>query len=180
MAHIYKTKDVWTAIKFSAKNFIDALIIMSVLSFVGLSAGGATLETIKYTEFSIIGILLIMMVIQYQQNSAYTIDLNTGKITFPATDVETSFWHVIFLVPYWNLLRTKTVDASEIEGLYLDSNRTGLENTTGLFNLSVVGTFGSAKLEFVDRQKRDEVRNAIIQAVRKFRSDDLAFQVAEL
>lgn len=179
MNHVYKVKDVWMAIKKASKAFFISLLVLVFLSSIPMAYYDMSNGDSSKLLLWIFGGVFVMAIIQYLRNSFYRIDMETGNVTFPRTDMENSFLDIILLVPFWNLLRSKTIHASEIEGLYLDSNRFGQEMADGIFNISIVGTFGSAKLEFVDRQKRDEVRNAIIQTVKKHKDKDLMFQVAE-
>lgn len=43
------------------------------------------------------------------------------------------------------------------------------------YNLSVAGSFGSKSLMFLSRQKRDEVRNALIQGMKQCGKTDIKF-----
>ena len=47
------------------------------------------------------------------------------------------------------------------------------------YTLNITGIFGSANLQFLSRQKRDEVRNAIQQCVKQLNNKDIDKKVAE-
>jgi len=105
-------------------------------------------------------------------------------VTFPRSDIENSILDIVLLKPYWNLMWKMTVNSIEIENLYLDTRRWststgGRKKKHVLYCLNVVGVFGSASFEFVSRQKRDEVRNAISQAAKKHKNTNIDNKVAE-
>lgn len=203
--HKYVVNDVWMAIKLSSKNFFSWMIVLwGILIFLGLNfdqVDNSSKEFIGYYSFfSIImtPIILIQSILIYFANRRYIVDLESGLITFPRTDIANSILAIILLYPYWNLMRTKTIHASEIENLYLDTKRwtTSHKVSNGTtaggktkyktetkkhvrYTINIAGTFGSANLQFLDRQKRDEVRNAIQQCVKLHSGNDIDRKVSE-
>jgi hypothetical protein len=134
------------------------------------------------------GLLSLLVFFQsiliYRANSSYEIDLDSGRVTFPRSDIENSILDIIVLKPYWNLVRRMTVNSVEIENLFLDTRRWSTSTGGGkkkhvLYCLNIVGAFGSASFEFGGRQKRDEVRNAISQVVKKKTNRNIDKKVAE-
>jgi len=180
MNHIYKIKDVWMSLIFSTRTFAISSFVFFVFTFIVLTINEVPNERLFSVIKSIFYFNIVLMGVHYFKNSSYTINMKNGEITIPRSDVENSLLGIITFSPYWNLLRNKTIDVNDVEGLYLDTNRNGESQAIGNFNIVMVGKFGSAKLEFYDRQKRDEVRNAITQAIKKFKHEDISFQVAEL
>lgn len=203
--HKYIINDVWMALKLSSKNFfIWILILWGLLFFFG-SATDSTDTTAKtfisyYFYFSLImtPIITLQSILIYLANRRYIIDLESGLITFPRSDIENSIIAIILLFPYWNLMRTKTIHGNEIENLYLDTKRWSTSHkvsngtTTGgktkyktetkkhvRYTINISGTFGSANLQFLDRQKRDEVRNAIQQCVKQHSGKNIDRKVSE-
>ena len=96
-------------------------------------------------------------------------------------------------------MRTITINAIDIENVYLDTKRWSTKHqvsngatTDGaikyktetknhiLYTINLTGTFGSANLQFLSRQKRDEVRNAIQQSVKLHNGRNIDRKVAEL
>jgi hypothetical protein len=78
------------------------------------------------------------------------------------------------------------VNLRDIDGVYLDTQRwstthgqKGKKYTKkhARYNLSVAGSFGSQSLMFLSRQKRDEVRNALIQGMKQCGKTDIRFDV---
>ncbi len=201
--HRYVINDIWMALKIAFKNFFILMIILG-LSF---TIGTNILDTNEYSSYKdllkivaiAIGVLIfIQSVIIYFANRRYIIDLNTGLVTFPRSDIQNSILAIILLFPYWNLMRTLTINASQIENVYLDTKRwtTSYQKTSGYsdsgkpryknettkhvrYTLNIAGTFGSANLQFLDRQKRDEVRNAIEQCVKLYSNKSIDKKVAE-
>ena len=95
-------------------------------------------------------------------------------------------------------MRTMTIDSSEIENIYMDTKRWTTKHkkymgvTTGgkakyktktknhvRYTINIAGTFGSANLQFLDKQKRDEVRNALQQSVKRYTDKNIDRKVAE-
>lgn len=77
-------------------------------------------------------------------------------------------------------MRTKTIHSSEIENLYLDTKKLNNSKNHIKYTINITGKFGSANLQFLDRQKRDEVRNAIQQSVKKFTNRNIDRKISEL
>ena len=204
--HRYVITDVWMALRLALKNFFSLIFIFILIS-IGLYLFSAKMNIImddnlidKYTYITICVFLIISIqsVIIYFSNRRYIIDLNTGLVTFPRSDIENSILAIIFFYPYWNLMRTITINASDIENIYLDtkkwSTKHKIENGSNSegsvkyktelknhvrYTLNITGTFGSANLQFLNRQKRDEVRNAIQQCVKQLKNKDIDKKVAE-
>lgn len=204
--HKYVVNDVWMALNLSLRNFISwMLILWGIYFFVDSGVDEEKHTMIKtflgyYFYFSVVitSIIFFQSILIYFANRRYVVDLESGLITFPRTDIENSILAIILLFPYWNLMRTKTIHASEIENLYLDTKRwtTSHKVSNGTtasgktkyktetqkhvrYTINVVGTFGSANLQFLDRQKRDEVRNAIQQCVKNHSGKNIDRKVSE-
>lgn len=201
--HRYVINDVWMALKLALKNFFILAIILLLLFTVGINILD-TNEYLEYKDLFKIGTLFVLIVIFIQSiviyfaNRRYVIDLKTGLVTFPRSDIENSIVAIIFLFPYWNLMRTLSVNAKEIENIYLDTKRwtSSSRKVSGYsqdgkpryknettrhirYTINIAGTFGSANLQFLDRQKRDEVRNAIEQCVKVHNNRKVDKKVAE-
>lgn len=201
--HKYVINDIWMALKIAFKNFFILMIVLGLGFTIGINILD-TSEYVKYKEWFKIGVIavgvliFIQSIVIYFANRRYIIDLNTGLVTFPRSDIENSIMAIILLFSYWNLMRTLTINANEIENIYLDTKRwtTSHQKTSGYstsgkpryknettnhvrYTLNIVGTFGSANLEFLDRQKRDEIRNAIEQCVKIHNNKSIDKKVAE-
>ncbi len=201
---IYDIRDVWSGLKYATTNFFSvefiaffggALVLGSVTN-----AGGDENKMIAAVAGT--AVLMVMVLIQsiiiYLANRRYVIDLDTGLIIFPRSDMENSILAILLLFPYWNLMRTQTIHSSEIENVYIDTKRWSTKHkvVSGYtskgksrhrtetkrhirYTINITGTFGSANLPFVDRQKRDEVRNAIQQSVKLHTGKNVDRKVAE-
>lgn len=204
--HVYKIYDVWMALKLAFKNFFSLIFIVWLVVFIAIFNQDMAMfsfidgEIENAINFALALNLLIALqsVIIYFANRRYIIDMNTGLVTFPRSDIENSIIAIILLYPYWNLMRTMTIHASEIENIYLDvqrwSTKRQVRNGTTvkgkakyktetkrhvLYTINITGTFGSANLPFLERQKRDEVRNAIQQCVKHVSGKNVDRKVAE-
>jgi len=215
--HRYDIRDVWMSLKLSSENFFILIALIWLVGpfvFLPLMLGlaqGITLinevtansiienrEGLLMLGITLTGIIFIQSIIIYLANRRYVIDLETGLVTFPRSDMENSIFAVILLFPYWNLMRTMTVKSSEIENIYVDTKRWSTKHqkligTTASgkskyrtetkkhirYTINITGTFGSANLQFLERQKRDEVRNAIQQCVKEHTGKNIDRKVAE-
>lgn len=209
--HKYIISDVWMALKMSFLNFL-ALIFLFWGIVIFLFVQGVSEEplldardfwTTAYTfavpiAIGIVPIAFIQSIFIYFANRRYVVDMETGEITFPRTDIENTILDILLLRPYWNQMRTKTINAAEIENIYLDTKRWSTKHKVPdgskadgstkyhtetknhvRYNLNVTGIFGSAKFEFLDRQKRDEIRNAIQQCVKQHSNINVDRKVSE-
>lgn len=186
----YEIIDVHTALEIVFKNFKWALLIGILLLPLGVGA-------------VILVLLPFQSILIYNKNKRYLIDMQTGKITFPRSDVENSIVAVLLCAPYWNLMRSRTVTADQIEDMRLEKKEVKSANIFKIFlavikffrmssknaktarlgrrindiqtryYLYVFGSFGSTGLYFYDKQKRDEVRSAIREWVLKFSAKNI-------
>lgn len=212
----YDIRDVWMALRLSSKNFFILAAVIWVtapfaLSFILVLVSNYfipidedTINSIINQDgvlilgFTLTGIVFIQSIIIYWANRRYMIDLETGLVTFPRSDMENSIFAILLLFPYWNLMRTITIESSEIENIYVDTKRWTTKHkryigvTAGgkskyrtktkkhiRYTINIAGTFGSANLQFLDRQKRDEVRNALQQSVKRYTGKNIDRKVAE-
>lgn len=201
----YVIDDVWMALKLSLNNlFMWLIIVWGMVFFTSMASGASEFDrsmTVYFRYFALFmtPIVIVQSIIIYLANRRYTVDLESGLITFPKSDVENSILEIVLLYPYWNLMRTKTIHAEEIENVYLDTKRwttksrahagtssNGREKYVAKtknhvrYAINIAGAFGSSKFEFLDRQKRDEVRNAIQQCLKKYGRENVDMKVSEL
>jgi len=207
--HKYVINVVGRALGLAFGNFFSVIFIISLLLFllwIGLveykfitpEDGENLLVYFIIFVVAMVPIIIIQSIFIYFANRRYIIDLETGLITFPRSDMENSVLAIILMYPYWNLMRTQTINATEIENLYLDTKRWSTKfrvvsghTSTGKpryrtqttkhinYNINIVGIFGSAKLEFNERQKRDEARNAIQKCVKQYTGVNIDRKVSE-
>ena len=212
----YDIRDVWMALRLSSKNFFILAAVIWVtapfaLSFILVLVSNYFIlidddmiksiikqDGVLILGFTLTGIVFIQSIIIYWANRRYMIDLETGLVTFPRSDMENSIFAILLLFPYWNLMRTITIESSEIENIYVDTKRWTTKHkryigvTVGgkskyrtktkkhiRYTINIAGTFGSANLQFLDRQKRDEVRNALQQSVKRYTGKNIDRKVAE-
>jgi energy-coupling factor transporter transmembrane protein EcfT len=201
--HKYVINDISMALKLSLSNFFILIIITGIFFLLGINfldyKGYSNYKDwFKIGTIFFIILIFIQSIIIYFANRRYIIDLETGLVTFPRSDMENSIIAIILMFPYWNLMRTLNIHAHEIENIYLDTKRwtTNYQKTTGYsttgkpkyknettrhirYTINITGTFGSANLQFLSRQKRDEVRNAIEQCVKIHSNKSIDKKVAE-
>lgn len=182
----YIIDDVWMALKLSLKNFFNWMIVLWIglfvfgLVFNEINISNNIINYMFYVSLVMTIIIFIQSIFIYYANKRYVINLTNGLITFPRSDIENSLLSILLLYPYWNLMRTKTIHSSEIENLYLDTKKLNNSKNHIKYTINITGKFGSANLQFLDRQKRDEVRNAIQQSVKKFTNRNIDRKISEL
>lgn len=183
----YQIVDVWMALRLAGVNFVlGSLVVFVVFMLMG------------FQSYSLFGIVLVMIqsIVIYRANYLYLIDSAEQVFTFPSSDIENSILDILLIRPYWSLMVRKTVPLSAVENIYLDTQRWTSESNIAAGNtakgktkfkkstkkhvrycLNVAGSFGSANLKFLSRQKRDEVRNGLQQSIQNRKVDS---KVAEL
>lgn len=176
-------KDVWLGLAV-ARSWLWAVVIIAVPVFAILyTAAGSRPDlyeripdrwwpivdmamrdyVIECALFCTAGIwILVTLRLLWGYGSGVVIDLSSKTITWPASDVEDSFIDILTGKRYINHLHRETVVLSEI---------TDLRNDTDLYTdrrsrLNLSGRFGSRQLEVSSKQKRDECRTRILEAVR--------------
>lgn len=186
----YVIRDVWMALSLAGKNALYGLVLLGVLAFLGFPYA-----------VPLGALVAVQSVIIYFANRRYYIDNEAGTFTFPRSDIENRIFHILLLAPYWNLMRTRTVSLSDIENIYLDTqrwtskrqklfvptNKDGSSSRHGStvnkkhirYTLNITGSFGSANLQFLSRQKRDELRNALQQSIKNASGRNVDKKVAE-
>lgn len=181
--HKYEIKDVWMAIKLAFGNFFGIFVFYIIIA-IFFNETGIDLLMLTYLPIFLI-LVLIQSIIIYFANRKYVVDMESGLITFPRSDIENSILAILILQPYWNLMRTKTIHSKDVDNMYLDTQRNTVKTSNKKtkkeirYNLNIVGKFGSANLQFLSRQKRDEVRNAINQSIKHHNKTNIDKKVAE-
>lgn len=155
---VYNIKDVWFGLKLSFSNFFTLFFInsgLTILAFLIFKIN--ILFVMIYLIISTI-IFFIQSVIIYFKNSRYFINVDKNEVVFPKSDIENSVLEILVFAPYWNLMRSKIVQISDIQNIYINAEDEAI-------NLDVTGTFGSCRFIFSTKQKRNEVRNALVNSV---------------
>ncbi|VYT01306.1 hypothetical protein [Campylobacter ureolyticus] len=128
----------------------------------------------------------IVSIIVFCTNLKYSVDLDSRKINLPASNVKVkssflknllySFLVLLCLITplilfVWiPLCKRTSIDLEEVENVYVDtknwsSGKGKDKKNYTRYNVYVVGTFGSAHIEFDSRLERDEFRNAVRQGI---------------
>lgn len=138
--------DIWPALGLAFKNFFYAVLISLIVSYIFFSI---------YLFIFLVIIFLVQSIRIYLINSKYEIDIEKKEFIFPRADIENSIIEIILLARYWNLMRKKAIKLADIEKTHISSYR------GQWYFLIVTGQFGSFQLEFLSKQKRDEVKSAL-------------------
>lgn len=103
-------------------------------------------------------------------NFGVLIDGTRNILDVPASDQAQTLSETLLLKPFFDHARRETLRLSELEAI---DNASTSEQNQRVFWLTISGQFGSRALEFSDKQKRDECRNAIIAEYKKARSSSV-------
>lgn len=182
-----KTIDVWAALRLALFNVIlMSLISIFIYSFVYTALDELNISPRVSAFLMLMSALFILFsvtigsILIYRANSRYMIDLENDAFTFPASDLENSILQIIIFAPLWNLYRRKTVALTSIQNIYLDTlPNTKKYNGKPRYRINITGDFGSARLDFLSRQKRNEVRSALSLAVKKASGRKIDRKIAE-
>ena len=175
-------RDIWHALMLAWKNLFWGSVVGFILSAL---VGGDKYGTEVFLSF-FLPIFLVQSLIIYRANEKYIIDTKNNSFTFPRSDIENSIFAILIGARYWNLMRRKRVALTEIQNVYIDTKRWSTKHKVQSgnykdgrarfrtdtkkherFRINITGSFGSANLSFLDRQKRDEVRSALSVAVKE-------------
>ncbi len=127
----YVVKDVFLGLKLAFSHIIHTMIFVAIGLFVFAVIKQPKLanssknhwennDNIHYIIIAVIGIIAIQSLLIYFANSRYTVDFKNKKFIFPRSDVENSILAILFCVPYFNLMRTQSIDFEALEQVYLD------------------------------------------------------------
>ena len=158
-----KIRDIWFGISTAWLNFkiFTFWNILITLGYIGYFSYHTKHIPVDYTYSIVFEIIIVILCWKsYFVNSTYIITEET--FTFARSDVENSFFEIIIQAQVWGLLCYKTINLNEIDNIYIDST------SSKYYYLDIAGSFGSARLEFSSKQKRNEMRSALNTAVKKY------------
>lgn len=119
---------------------------------------------LEYALFVTIGIwFLITLRLLWAYGAGIVIDMTKKTVSWPASDVEDGFLDIITGKRLVNHLHRETVALGDIMDLRNDIDLTADRRA----RLNVSGSFGSRQLEFSSKQKRDECRTRLVEAIRR-------------
>lgn len=194
-------KDIWHSLMLAGKNLMYGFPVCLVLTFLFFE------QTIRHyfptgvdAAWFLISFLpvFVQSCFIYVVNSRYEIDTSNGTFSFPRSDIENSLFSLLVGARYWNLMRTRVIKLSDIDNVYIHTKRWTTKKTRNVSNkkgelvprkyskshvrytINVTGAFGSQNLSFLDRQKRDEVRNFLQQAVKDATGKNIDRKISEL
>jgi hypothetical protein len=123
--------------------------------------------------------LIIFAAIQsyyiFVANKSYNIDIEAATITIPKSGFgQTDSWS-ISVDFYLNLMKRQTINISDIEDIVVDTKRwetinkenAGSNKLHVIYQLKIIGNFGSSFFKFKSREKRNEISSSICQAIKQ-------------
>ena len=95
----------------------------------------------------------------------------SGRVSFCAQDMENSVFDYLFFRKFRNSWQRKTVSISDIYRVDNEMFQVGAKRKIKYFSINVSGKFGSQKIVFSNKQKRDECRALFSVAIKKYAKD---------
>jgi hypothetical protein len=196
-------RDIWHSLRLAGKNLIlTPLILLAIFLTIGVLTPPEVIDQLEslpnigQVYIYTLALVPIQSCLIYFANSKYVINKAAGTFSFPRSDIENSLIAILVGARYWNLMRKRTVCLSDIDNIYVNTKRWSKrryrnEGHEGKrvnvpytkkfvrYTINVTGTFGSQNLSFLDSQKRDEVRNALQQAVKESTGKNIDRKVSE-
>lgn len=172
--HHYQVVDVWHAVTTTAKCWL-------ILAGGMATVGGILLVLIAGdhlpTSWPILcGLLCMGLAMPFglrvwrSQSEGILLDLHQGTLSFSADDLENSLSDILSQKRFFDHGRRISIALCDIESLDNDTFSSGHGNLRRRrFALNLSGDFGSCQLMFSHKQKRDECRTRLIQALRRIR-----------
>lgn len=163
---IYVIRDVWYALSVASNIAISLIFSIGIIFVVMFSFLGLPGVRLFLTIIAALGVKAGWKTWKVHQ-PGIVINLTVGAVSFPAEDVENTFWEIITLKQFFNHWRRIKIPLSEI--LRIDNDtikfRAG-KNSFKQYGLNISGTFGSQQLVFANKQKRDECRALLAHALK--------------
>ena len=177
MERIYDIQSYSTASSVAIANFASIAGLSFVIGVFAIGGGIGFLFILSWVVIAAIQSYYIFIA-----NKSYKIDLEAQTITVPKSGFgQTDSWS--FSVDnYWNLLKKQTINISDIEDVIVDTKRFESTNTENnqdkqlniVYQLKIIGSFGSSFFKFKSREKRNEISDAICQAIKEVTGKELS------
>ncbi|SFV70674.1 hypothetical protein MNB_SV-3-1246 [hydrothermal vent metagenome] len=181
------TKDIWLALEV-VFSFIVFLLFVSFLGNVIIyfliqnnEIKSLELGSFIYTLYIFGGLLIIFSKFILNMWNSYSkgieVDIETKTFSFPKSDVENSMMDIFTLKAFRDMSKRDSLNLMDIEALnnetkrwstkHKDSNGKSVTKKHVQYLLNISGEFGSRQLVFSAKQKRDECRAMLNNAVKK-------------
>lgn len=170
-------RDFWHALKVSFLTGLISFICLFTIVIVGKEEKlfvnpFEKEETLFLLLF--IGCFLLMIRVYYVYIQG--VALKDEKFSWPASDVENSFFDLITLKRLRGLFYRESINAFDIEYVTNDFGYTGQKGfKQKIYGLNISGSFGSRNIRFYSKQKRDEARNILRSFCKTKIEADIAF-----
>lgn len=92
----------------------------------------------------------------------------SARVSFCAQDMENSVFDYLFFRKFRNSWQRKTVSISDIYRIDNEIFQVGSKRKKKCFSINISGNFGSQKIVFSNKQKRDECRALFSVAIKKY------------
>lgn len=94
-----------------------------------------------------------------------------GTVNFCAQDIENSVWDYFFFRKTRNSWKRRTLLLADIYRIDNEVFQTTGKNKVKFYSINISGKFGSQKIVFSNKQKRDECRALFSVAIKKYAKD---------
>jgi len=177
MQNLYEIQSYSTASSVAIANFAALTGLSFIIGVFAIGGGIGFLFILSWVIMAAIQSYYIFIA-----NKSYKIDLETQTITVPKSGFGQTSSGSFSIDYYWNLLKKQTISINDIEDVIIDTKRfesTNKENNHDkqlnvVYQLKIIGSFGSSFFKFKSREKRNEISDAICQAVKEVTGKELS------
>lgn len=177
-AEVQAIYDVNYALKMAWDTSIYLLLVSSICVFFVWHKVSVQYPEWAY-EFSIAITLMLLVafvisfvrVWQANQPSVIFVFGQSGQVSFCAQDIELSVFDFLLFRRFRNAWRRRVVSFSEIYRVDNEIFQAGGKRRRKYFSINVSGRFGSQKIVFSNKQKRDECRALFSVGIKRYAKD---------
>ena len=177
MEKIYEIQSFSTAFNIAIANFAGIAGVSFILGAFVIGGGIGFMFILSWVIIAATQSYYIFIA-----NKSYKIDIEAATITIPKSGYGQTDSLSVTIDSYWNLMKRQTININDIEDVILETTRvetsnkekTGSKELHIMYNLKIIGSFGSSYFKFKSREKRNEIGTAICQAIKEVTERELS------
>lgn len=152
-------------------SFFAAVAFFVVGKQINLYFPSVGLELLLIPSVLVVFIIAFVRVWRVHQPAVIFEFGKSGRVSFCAQDMENSVFDYLFFRKFRNSWQRKTVSVSDIYRIDNEIFHVGTKHKKKYFSINISGKFGSQKIVFSNKQKRDECRALFSVAIKKYAKD---------
>lgn len=169
---VYDIKYAWHMAMSTA---VGLSIYFAILLYVGVKIVSAYAQSfmVEFVCMSFFAVLLLFLIVffrvwkAHQPAVVFEFD-SVGRVSFCAQDMENSILDYLLFRKLRNTWKRRYVLLSDIYRIDNEIFHTGRQKSVKYFSINISGEFGSQKIVFSNKQKRDECRALFLPAIKNY------------